>query len=695
MQYDLRSRSHAFAYAVTIFSSAFLLFQVQPLISKSILPWFGGTPAVWTTCMLFFQLLLFAGYAYAHFTIRRCSPGWQAIVHIVLLACALLLLPITPDAGWKPTGSEQPTLRIAALLLVSVGLPFFIVSSTGPLLQGWFSRTQPGSSPYRLYALSNLGSLLALISYPFVFEPAFATKMQGVIWSWGFLFFAICCGTCAIWMWRRSSTRSSDVRAPAPVDEIAHAAAPNWGDRLLWFALAMAASVMLLATTNQVCMDVAAVPFLWVLPLTLYLVSFILCFDSDRWYSRRLFTVAAAVSTVTVSTVLLKGAGVSLLAQVLIYFSALFFCAMVCHGELVRLKPAARHLTGFYLVIAAGGAAGGLFVGLLAPMLFPAFLELHVGILGCCVLTLIIFFRDRSWVLHSGRPRWAWVGMMLAVAGLAAVLRVQASETLDDAVSVSRNFYGVLRVVEEHQQDPGQHRFKLMHGRIMHGVQFVDESKRFEPTAYYGCRSGVGRALAGNAARPSGPQRVGVVGLGVGTLATYARHGDTYRFYEINPEVVRLAEKHFSYLSHCPGNVEIVLGDARLSLEQEPPQRFDLLALDAFSGDAIPTHLLTAEAFGIYLKHLAPSGVLAVHISNLHFDLQPVVAAAAEQHQLATVAILEPGDEAIGTWTSLWMLVSRQAERLDSETIQEDALPPVTQTILWTDDRSNLFEILR
>lgn len=459
------SRVAVFGYAATIFLSAFLLFQVQPLISKSILPWFGGTHAVWTTCMLFFQVALFTGYAYAHLLIHRCSPRSQLIVHAGLIFAALLVLPITLAGSWKPQGSAEPTLRIVLLLAANVGLPFFVLSSTGPLLQAWFGRSNSGSSPYRLYALSNAGSLLALVTYPFLFEPAFATPMQAGMWSWAFGLFALCCTACGIQMYRTAKPQAVAMESSGnPVGP-----APTWGHCLLWFGLAMVASVMLLATTNQVCMDVAAVPFLWVLPLTLYLMSFILCFDSDRWYSRRTFSLALAVSFAGVCIVMLKGSGGSILAQVMVYMAGLFFCAMVCHGELVRLKPDPRYLTVFYLVMAAGGAAGGLFVGIVSPLIFPAYWELHLGMAGCCALTLLVFFRDRNWVLYAGRPRWAWAAILLGVVGLLAALQVQAHESVDDVVTVKRNFYGVLKVKEADIGDPKMHRFELYHGRIKHG----------------------------------------------------------------------------------------------------------------------------------------------------------------------------------------------------------------------------------
>lgn len=686
-----RDSLNGVAFAATVLISAFLLFQVQPLMSKSILPWFGGTPSVWTTCMLFFQVVLFAGYAYAHFLIRIAAPRNQVIVHVAVILAALSLMSITPSADWKPDGSMPPALRIVLLLAANIGLPFFVLSSTGPLLQGWFARATGGASPYRLYALSNIGSLSALVTYPFLFEPAFSTTDQARMWGWGFIVFAVLCAGCGFLMCR--ATQPQAAQGPRGDETAAGGSAPTWGNRLLWFGLSMVASVMLLATTNQVCMDVAAVPFLWVLPLTLYLMSFVLCFDSDRWYSRRTFALALAVSFAGVCVVMLKGAGGSIVAQVLVYMAGLFFCAMVCHGELVRLKPDPKYLTAFYLVISAGGAAGGIFVGVIAPLVFPAFLELHIGLFGCCLLVLLVFFGDRNWVLHAGRPRWAWAAILVGLFGMTAALRVQAGATLSNAVAITRNFYGVLKVQEVDADDPEMHRVELYHGRIKHGQQFLAKEKRDQPTTYYGRRSGIG-LLLGRENRP-GDQRVGVVGLGVGTLAAYARRGDAYRFYEINPEVTRLARQHFRYLGDSRADVEIVTGDARLLLEREAANRFDTLVLDAFSGDAIPAHLLTVEAMQIYMRHLKVDGVLAIHISNLHFDLKPVVAASAKRFGLHAVAVKNTGKRAAGTETSLWVLLSRTKQSLDIPALKANATPLGDRRILWTDNKSNLFEILR
>jgi SAM-dependent methyltransferase len=689
-------RRPAWGFAAAVFVSAFLLFQVQPLISKAILPWFGGTPAVWTTCMLFFQVVLFAGYAYAHLISSRMPPRVQVVLHMALIAAALLLLHILPGADWKPTGRESPTLRIVQLLLATVGLPYFILSTTGPLLQRWFSLAHPGRSPYWLYALSNAGSLLALLSYPFAFEPSLAMSSQGRFWSIGFWVFAALCAACALRLFRLPAV------APAPTAATPwqSQAPPGGGRYAVWFSLAMVGSAMLLAITNQVCQDVAVIPFLWVVPLSLYLLTFILCFDSDRWYSRRVYALSSAALVVAVCWMLVYGLMTFLPLQALVYFGALFAVCMLCHGELARMRPDPRHLTAFYLTISAGGAGGGLFVGLLAPHIFPDYWELHACLAAACLIAILVYFHEKNWFGADVRPPMIWsLGAILLISLIGTVIADEMTEHAR-VTDVRRNFYGVLKVEDELQvlRRAGQPPLKepatvLRHGRIIHGLQYQDPALASEPTTYYARTSGVGLALATLAERPE-PIRVGVVGLGAGTLAAYARHGDVYRFYEINDAVIDLATRHFSFLSASPGEVENILGDARLSLEAEPPQDYDLLVLDAFSGDAIPTHLLTREAMQQYLRHVRPDGIIAIHVSNLHFDLRPVVAALADEFDLSLATVDDQTERLAGDRTSRWMLLSRNPSVLKSERIAAQTSAPQDLRVLWTDEFSNLITLM-
>jgi hypothetical protein len=694
-------------FSFTIFSSAFLLFQVEPLIAKLVLPWFGGTAGVWSACMLFFQVLLFCGYAYAHVTTSRLRPWAQTVLHVLLLATACAALPILPSESWKPAGNEEPIGRIMGLLGVTVGLPFFILSATNPLLQAWFGRTQRGKSVYRLYALSNAGSLIALVSFPAVFDWLFATRFLARVWSWGFAAFAVLCGACALVSAVRSApVPSGDATAPeagVPALELPTTVsvdAPTLATKLLWFALAMVPSVLLLATTNQVCQDIASVPFLWVVPLTLYLLSFILCFDSDRWYSRRLLMPAAALGMAGIYLLLraedflpikLQVTVSSMELQIIAFFTTFFLCAMVCHGELARQRPPVAYLTSFYLVLAAGGAAGGVFVALLAPRVFNNYYELHLGLFACAALMLVVLYTDRQSRLFRGRPATAWLLLLAAVGLYALGLVYDARAQRTGVIAAARNFYGVLRVVHSHSHfgNLEEGLDELRNGRIVHGREFTNPQHRKLPTAYYGPDSGIGRLLLATAG--GRPRRVGVIGLGVGTLAAYAQPGDAFRFYEINPMDEQMARQHFHYLGDCAGRVDVVLGDARLNLDREKPQNFDVLVLDAFSGDAIPMHLLTVEAFAIYLRHLAPEGVIAVHLSNQHFSLGPVVDAVSHAHQLEYTAVLSR-NSSFGAIPSLWVLVARNRKVLDADRIRDAAGRTNGTRVLWTDDHASLLD---
>ncbi len=769
-----------FQYALAIFLGAFLLFQVQPLIGKVILPWFGGGPAVWTACMLFFQMLLLAGYGYAHLLQTALARRHQVVVHIALLAAAVATLPILPSPDWKPDTAGDPTSSILLLLAASVGLPYLMLATTSPLLQAWFSVAHPGRSPYRLYALSNLGSLLALISYPFLFEPALALKTQAVLWSAAFALFALVGAWCAWRTPRHARGEDAHTHAAASTNGVELGAAgpvPGLGARLSWVALSACGSLMLLAVTNQLCADVAIVPFLWVLPLTLYLLSFILSFHSARWYPRPVwwvllfvtlgglelvrralrlpFTLGFAVfgtpdapdleKTSAIGAfawrfvsgtgflgsdigaawpvalalggipwLLGEGVALSIVGQIVGLSVCLFVACMVCHGELARRKPDPRHLTAFYLLSSFGGALGGAFVSLVAPRVFPVYLEFHVGLGLVTILAMAMFWadrapsRDRAGLRRSILVLIACVTLLFA---LGEALKKDADRALGAALVLMRNFYGVLSVGAFDTADPEKHHYSLQHGRIAHGNQFVSEAKRRIPTSYYGTESGVGLAIQHLPRAPGRGLRVGVVGLGTGTIAAYAGSGDQYRFYDINPAVEYVAETWFHYLGDARAtgaDVQVILGDARLVLERQEPQRFDLLALDAFSSDAIPIHLLTREAFEVYLRrHLSPDGVLAVHISNRYLDLEPVIRAQAEHFGYRALVVHSKADPDKRVEFANWVLVTRNQRFLDSEAMRDivaraadaekdpEASKRLARRVLWTDDYSDLFRVLK
>lgn len=671
-------------YATTIFLSAFLLFQVQPLIAKLILPWFGGSAAVWTTCMLFFQILLLAGYVYSHALMRMRKASRQHLVHCVLLAVCLLSLPIVPEASWKPAGDSDPTWRILGLLASSVGLPYFVLSSTGPLVQAWYARTHIGAYPYRLFALSNLGSLLALLSYPLLVEPWLSAYWQSIAWSSGFVLFALLCATLAC--------KSTGHVVAAPSGALAGGAAPGIDIKAWWAALACCASTLLLAFTSHLSLNIAPIPFLWVLPLSLYLLSFIVSFEAPRWYRRDIYFPLLFAGLAGVCYTLVPANLHQPISILLPLYALTLFCAcMVCHGELARATPHPRYLTTFYLQLAFGGALGGLFVGVLAPRLFSDLYELPIGLSALAALAFAALYRDRTSLLHRRFALPAQAGMAMLVTALAGTLAWNYGALSDKNVTAVRNFYAVLKVSDTGTGDEAVREIK--HGTIQHGSQFLDPARRDWPTTYYGPASGVAMAIKATGAA----RRIGVVGLGAGTLSSYGRAGDVMRFYEIDPQVVNIAREQFSFLGDSKATIELALGDARLTLEREAAQQFDVLAVDAFSSDSIPMHLLTVEAFRTYLRHLKPGGILAIHVSNRYLDLLPVVAKAAQQLSLHVRQIYSEDDYAIGVFRSDWLLLSESMDAFDDEALQAEAKPLEAQPgiRLWTDDYSDLRRILK
>jgi len=672
-------------YALTILVSAFLLFQVQPIIARIILPWFGGSAAVWTTCLLFFQSILLLGYLYSHWLYKRLRPRAQVAAHAGLLAASLVVLPIWPSASWKPTLVEDPTLRILLLLAVNVGLPYFLLSTTGPLLQAWYARRYQGAMPYRLYALSNAGSMFALISYPVLFEPWLGARHQAVGWSAAYCVFV---GLCVITAWLG---RNRAPARPAPSPDT-HGAARSI---FFWIALPACASILLLAITNHLTQNVAAIPFLWILPLSIYLLSFILCFDSAGWYRRTIYPGLFAVAVGGMAYALSPEFQNNPIKVMIPFFAVgLFICCMVCHGELARLKPDPSRLTSFYVMIALGGALGGVFVALIAPRVFSGFYELPLGLAACAIVAAAVWRTDPESGLGGSWQRPAVLGaavLTLAVTGyLAFIIRQQAT----GARVMVRNFYGGLKVMDEVADDSDEPVRRLMHGTITHGEQFLKPEFQGRPTTYYGPNSGVGRAIRQD--QEGGPVRVGVIGLGAGTLAAYGRAGDYFRFYEINPLVLLLARTEFTFLKICKARLDVALGDARLSLEREAPQNFDVLAVDAFSSDAIPVHLLTREAFVLYFRHLNPAGVLAVHVSNKHLNLTPVVKLIAASLR-KDARLVDTEDEPNDVFGSTWVLVGASKAFFEGTLMRSAAVPvPAPQHMrMWTDDYSNLFQILK
>jgi hypothetical protein len=751
-------------FALAIFVSAFLLFQVQLLLEKEVLPLFGGASAVWTVCVFVFQLLFLAGYGYSHGLATWLPLRKQITVHGTLLALSAIFIavqaysysaPIGSGANWQPPPGADPTWTITQFLMSAVGLPFFLLSATSPLMQHWFAQVRPKRLPYRLYALSNAGSLLGLLSYPLLVEPHIPLSAQRWTWFAGYGVFLVC-----YFFSTRSVVRSAvptELKQKAIPDLRSRGTSIGWPLRLQWIGLAACASVLLLATTNLVCQDIAVSPFLLVLQLSLYLLSFIVCFESDRWYRREIFYPAFAAAIAFVIVISLPNATYSFLIQLAAYSAVLFAGCMVCHGEAARTRPRSESLTAFYLCIAIGGTLGGVAVGLVAPRIFSNYWEYPLGVLGCIAVILSVSVRERSSWWYGGRaslaflllagtallapavltPLWKDVALLprsiglyaaavltsaaillyvrerrtpqtapapmlvrnaarVVLALLTAGLLIPQKAALYHVIASSRSFYGVLSVIGVDDSY-----LALRYGSTVHGFQYRDPQRSRLATGYYGPASGANIVIRN---WPQHPMRVGLVGMGVGTLAALAQSGDVFRFYEINPDVYKLStgkQPSFTYLRDSPGRIEVVLGDARLTLEREASrgdfQNFDVLVLDAFSSDAIPMHLLTREAFQVYTKHLrGPASVIAVHISNQTLDLRPVLAGISRDfgfHALRVEPLLPTGPFS----QSDWILLSRDSAALSGAELlgHSEAFPAKTRPISWTDDYCDLLHVMR
>ncbi len=681
-------------YALTILVSAFLLFQVQPVIAKIILPWFGGSAAVWTVCLLFFQLALLAGYFYAHALVRYVRPRIQGYIHAALLVLSLAALPIYPSDYWKPVSSANPTWGIVSLLAAKIGIPYFLLSTTGPLLQAWYARKFKGSMPYRLYALSNAGSMFALLSYPFLFEPVFTTHQQAFIWSIAYGGFIALCGFTALASRGAAAETAPQEVAMAEADAPRPPAKHYW----MWLLLPAVASTLLLAITNHLSQNVAAIPFLWVLPLSIYLLSFILCFEGD-WYWRNPYLQLLAVSLGSMAYLLgpTMMENPKIILFIPLFSIGLFFCCMTCHGELARLKPNPQYLTHFYLMMSAGGALGGVLVGLVAPHVLHAYYELPLAMVACAALIVVVVKQDPTldWF-----ERWTQAGASSArwrpPRRWRFFVGMQIYKSSEDARLLVRNFYSwlTLKVTDTGPATDLDARRQLTHGTISHGEQFLNPTRRNLPTTYYGPNTGIGVAIREKQKR--GAVRIGVVGLGTGTVASYGRWGDYIRYYEINPLVQWIARTQFTFVGDCRGKLEIAMGDARLTLEREQPENFDVLAVDAFSSDSIPVHLLTREAMQLYFRHLKPDGILAVHISNRYLDLEPVLEGEAKALGKSAREIDTEDDDATGVFAATWILLIAPPAEFDSAIVAASTPLHSNKIVrLWTDDYSNLFKILK
>lgn len=673
-------------FAGTIGLGAFLLFQVQPMLGKQILPWFGGSPAVWTTCLLFYQTFLLVGYAYAHLVATKVPARRQLLVQMALALLAAATLPVLASPAWKPVDSSWPVPRILLLLTLSVGLPYLLLAGTGTLLQTWCRDRLPDRSPYPLYAISNAGSLLGLISYPLLIEPRLTLPRQSWLWSALFVVWAV--GTVIA---GRGGAQTEPLAERPPVAA---------GERVWWLLLAASGTALLMAVTNQICIDVAAIPFLWVLPLTLYLATFIVAFGHERLYHHPVAATLWLVALVLAWQALMKAINLSIGRQLGAFCLLLTVGAWICHGALARSKPAATRLSEFYLMVAAGGALGGLAVAVVAPLALNGLYELQMTVVVVTALLVADVLRDRERLPATpAGKRVTMLAAALTVATVAGAMAFQISFVYEAPLAQHRSFYGVLRVVEEHLKDDAPVR-TLVHGRTKHGWQIRTIAEGREPTSYYGRRSGLGLAMKHHPPL-AGARRIGAVGLGAGVVASYLEAGDQMVYYELDPVVEQFARDYFTFLSDAAArgaSVDVRLGDARLSLEQElaagRPGNYDLLVLDAFSSDAIPVHLLTTEAFDVYARHVAPGGLLLVHVTNRHFDLVPVVRAQAQRLGWRAEVRRDEGDGR-SLMRTTWVWMGPDQPFFEAPVIlQATADWPQARRVLWTDDYSSLWPLL-
>jgi hypothetical protein len=714
-----------FSFAVLL--SAALLFAVQPMFGKMLLPTFGGAPAVWVTSLVFFQLELLAGYLYAHLTTGWLGVRRQVMLHAALLALPIAMLPVHVGAGWGWVSPARPASSVVLLLASSIGLPFFALSATAPLLQRWFASMSGRSArdPYFLYAASNLGSLGALLAYPFLIEPWLPLLRQARVWSAAYDGLVVLMVACAVFVWRFAAP------APAPIES---APAPSWPLRLRWVALAAVPASLMLSVTGYLTMDVAAVPLLWIGPLALYLLTFVLAFSArgaaiGRWFSAALPVLVVPPLLLTITD---AHAG---LAVIPVHLLTLFGAAMACHGELARTRPAVARLTEFYVWIALGGALGGLFNTLAAPFIFRTLIEYPAGLAIVLLLRPGLQTSAKEWatdltsasgfaaaigiavlllefVTRIQRVPTGTVSFLLCVFALpiaililswrhpsriaAGVLAIAAAGAWfprwdEHLASAGRDFYGTWRIVEH-----GSYR-ALQHGTTVHGAQSVRPDRPCLPLAYYYPSGPLGRVFDSlRASQP--PHRIGVVGLGAGAIAGYAHPDEAWTFYEIDPAVERIARdpRWFTYLRDCAPQARVVIGDARLSLERQPDGAHDLLILDAFSSDAVPVHLLTREALALYLRKLTPTGVLVFHTSNRYVDLSRVLADLAyDAHLFAYLADdrqVFPVESYDGKLASTWLVIARAPTHLDALRGGRGWAPQPGRNAdrRWTDDYTDL-----
>ncbi len=703
-----------FTFSITILISSFLLFQVQPLIGKYILPWFGGTSFVWITSLLFFQTILLAGYLYS-FMLSRLPLRIQFLLHGILAASSAIIIfflftqwhsPITPGVDLKLPETVSPAVQVLAILTISVGLPYFLLSTTSTILQHWFSKMPHKKSPYPLYALSNIGSLLAICAYPFLIEPFFPIQNQGQVWSGIFVVVCLLLIFCISQMLfifplislKHKQHHNKNKEAPQSSVNIQTITSRNI---FLWLFYPAASSILLTAGTHQLTQGIAPIPFIWLVPLGLYLLSFILCFSEKNFYKRNLYAYIFLVISLLIIAILITSSIIGLIPELILYTILLFSSFMICHGELFHARPHASQLNIFYLIMSAGSVIGSIIVAIIAPLFFIGlYWEFLLGLYIVTIMAILLPIKDKqSFFSRKCIPKFvsesekkAFLTTLITVIYFFIASLIFITQ-YGNAEGVWRNFYGILRVVNNEKVKM----CCLSNGKIIHGCQPTRVSEKTKPTMYFGENSvGLVFKSARNAIKK--PLRIGVIGLGVGTVATYGRKGDTITFYELNPLDVTIAQNYFTYLSDTKADIAVKIGDGRNAMEKELQQKhknnYNIFIMDAFNDDAIPVHLLTKEAFGLYKAHIDKKGIIAIHISNTYIDLIPVVSKAAAYHNLHVVFIDTPPSNAMES-RSKWAFLSEEKQLITNQEIKKVQIPDSAKNIsLWTDDYSNLFQIL-
>jgi hypothetical protein len=730
-------------FAFTLFLSSSLLFLVQPMIGKMVLPMLGGTPAVWNTCMVFFQATLLAGYLYVHASTRWLRLQQQALLHVTLLVVSLFSLPIAIAAGNDPPSTGTPILWLLRVLILTVGIPFFLVSTSGPLLQRWFARTDHASAgdPYFLSVAGNIGSILALVAYPVVLEPSLRLGEQSSLWTTGYAMLVLSTGACYWQLYRQARVHAAAHvdRAELSVADPEPETPPSRRHRLRWILLSFVPSSLLLGVTTYLTTDVAAIPLLWIVPLAIYLLTFALVFARRELVPHAAMVRTLPILALPLATLIIFYSKLPAALQGPVHLATFFVAAMVCHGELARMRPHSRYLTEFYVCMSIGGLLGGLFNAIAAPLLFTSVLEYPLVLVLACALrpqhadvsntpvarrldlalplafglfvlgvmfafnggdskaplALVMVYIVPALICFSFRPRPIRFALSLGALMLASGAFMSANEGVSYR---GRSFFGVHRILH----DPEANTRSLVHGGIVHGMQSLDPARRRKPLAYFHETGPIGQAFAtfrGSFAK----KRVAVIGLGVGALAAYSEAGQEWTFYEIDPAIADLAadSRHFTFLADSKARPRIVLGDARISLIKEPADSLDLLIVDAFSSDAIPVHLVTREALKLYFEKLDARGVLAFHISNLYIDFAPLLADLARDAHLVCLVqddlVLDEAARADGKRASRWALMARSED--DLGVLAHDrrwrSLPPRSLPLAWTDDFSNPLGLFR